>query len=54
MLPGGQDAPVVIGAVWQGEGLGMLFWALGLAELEPYGRPFDGSGCSPRRPPTAR
>jgi hypothetical protein len=41
MLPGGKDDPAVIEAVWQGEGLGMLLWSLGLVELEPYDRPFD-------------
>ncbi|HEX4520138.1 MAG TPA: hypothetical protein VH063_11215 [Gaiellaceae bacterium] len=41
MLPEGEDDPAVIEAVWQGEGLGMLLWSLGLAELEPYDRPFD-------------
>ena len=28
-------------AVWAGEGLGMLLWALELAQLPPYDRPFD-------------
>ncbi len=41
MLPGAENDPTVIEAVWQGEGLGTLLWALGLAELEPYDRPFD-------------
>jgi hypothetical protein len=41
LLPEGQDDPAVIEAVWQGEGLGTLLWALGLVELEPYDRPFD-------------
>jgi hypothetical protein len=27
--------------VWAGEGLGMLLWALELAQLPPYDRPFD-------------
>lgn len=40
-LPEGKDEPAVIEAVWQGEGLGTLLWALGLVELEPYDRPFD-------------
>jgi hypothetical protein len=40
-LPEGQNEPAVIEAVWQGEGLGVLLWALGLVELEPYDRPFD-------------
>jgi hypothetical protein len=41
MLPGAKDDPAVVEAVWQGEGLGMLLWSLGLVELEPYDRPFD-------------
>ncbi len=41
MLPGGESDPAVIDAVWQAEGLGMLFWALGLVELEPLDRHFD-------------
>ncbi len=41
MLPGAQDDPAVVEAVWQGEGLGVLLWSLGLVELEPYDRPFD-------------
>src|SRR5579872_5481035 len=41
MLPGGEGDPAVIDAVWQAEGLGMLFWALGLVELEPFDRHFD-------------
>ena len=28
-------------AVWAGEGLGMLLWALELAQLPPYDRPFE-------------
>jgi Domain of unknown function (DUF4272) len=41
MLPekaGDQD---VIETVWQGEGLGVLLWSLGLVELEPFDSPFD-------------
>jgi hypothetical protein len=38
-LPSGD--PAVIDAVWAGEGLGTLFWALQLVELPPYDRPFD-------------
>jgi hypothetical protein len=41
MLPEGKEDPAVIEAVWQGEGLGMLLWSLGLVELEAYDRPFD-------------
>jgi hypothetical protein len=34
---GGTDAD----ALWAGEALGMLLWALELAQLPPYDRPFD-------------
>jgi hypothetical protein len=33
--------PAVVDAVWQGEALGTLLWALQLAELPAYDRPFD-------------
>jgi hypothetical protein len=32
--------PAVVDAVWRGEALGTLLWALQLAELPPYDRPF--------------
>ena len=35
------DDPAVVDAVWRGEGLGTLLWALQLAELPPYDQPFD-------------
>jgi hypothetical protein len=35
------DDPVVVDAIWRGEALGTLLWALQLAELPPYDRPFD-------------
>lgn len=35
------DEPEVVDAVWRGEALGALLWALQLAELPPYDRPFD-------------
>ena len=35
------DDPAVVDAVWRGEALGALLWALQLAELPPYDRPFD-------------
>jgi hypothetical protein len=41
LLPDAAQDPAVIEAVWQAEGLGVLLWALGLVELEPYDRPFD-------------
>jgi len=33
--------PDVVDAVWEGEALGTLLWALQLLELPPYDRPFD-------------
>jgi Domain of unknown function (DUF4272) len=41
MLPERAGDPDVIETVWQGEGLGVLLWSLGLVELEPFDRPFD-------------
>jgi len=38
LLP--SDDPGVIDAVWRGEALGTLLWALQLAELPPYDEPF--------------
>jgi len=35
------DDPAVIDAVWRGEALGTLLWALQLLELPPYDQPFD-------------
>jgi hypothetical protein len=35
------DDPAVVDAVWRGEGLGTLLWALQLAELPGYDVPFD-------------
>lgn len=35
------DDPAVVDAVWRGEALGTLLWALQLVELPPYDRPFD-------------
>jgi len=35
------DDPAVVDAVWRGEGLGTLLWALQLAELPAYDVPFD-------------
>ena len=40
-LPADEGEPGVVEAVWSGEGLGALLWALGLAELPPYDRPFE-------------
>ena len=41
LLPAAGDDPQVVDAVWRGEALGTLLWALQLAELPPYDRPFD-------------
>jgi hypothetical protein len=38
---GGSDEPDVVELVWHGEALGTLLWALELADLPPYDRPFD-------------
>ena len=35
------DDPDVVDAVWRGEALGTLLWALQLAELPGYDQPFD-------------
>ena len=40
-LPAGADDLAVVEAVWQGEGLGVLLWALGRTELPPYDLAFD-------------
>jgi hypothetical protein len=40
-LPGGAAEPTVVDAVWRGEALGTLLWALQLVELPPYDEPFD-------------
>ena len=37
------DDPSVIDAVWRGEALGTLFWALQLLELPAYDQPFDAA-----------
>lgn len=39
-LPSLGGDPRVVEAVWQGEALGTLLWALQLAELPPYDEPF--------------
>jgi len=36
-----EDDEEVVDAVWAGEALGILLWALELAQLPPYDRPFD-------------
>jgi hypothetical protein len=40
-LPEAQTDPAVIDAVWHGEALGTLLWALQLAELPAYDTAFD-------------
>jgi hypothetical protein len=40
-LPDDEDDPGVIEAVWSGEALGTLLWALEAVELPPYDRPFE-------------
>jgi hypothetical protein len=37
------DDPAVVDAVWRGEALGALLWALQLEELPPYDQPFDAA-----------
>jgi hypothetical protein len=40
-LPKQENDPDVVDAVWRGEALGTLLWALQLAELPAYDHPFD-------------
>ena len=40
-LPKDADDPAVVDAVWHGEALGTLLWALQLTELPAYDAPFD-------------
>ena len=40
-LPDAAEDPAVVDAVWRGEALGTLLWALQLLELPPYDRPFE-------------
>jgi hypothetical protein len=40
-IDGGEADPGLVDAVWRGEALGTLLWALGRVELPPYDRPFD-------------
>src|SRR4051794_2476837 len=35
------DDPAVVDAIWRGEALGTLLWALQLVELPAYDHPFD-------------
>jgi uncharacterized protein DUF4272 len=40
-LPAAESDPEIVDAIWRGEALGTLLWALGLVELPPYDEPFD-------------
>jgi len=40
-LPSDQTNPEIIDAIWRGESLGTLLWALSLIELPAYDTPFD-------------
>jgi hypothetical protein len=40
-LPDGAEDAAVVDAVWRGEALGALLWALSLTALPPYDKPFD-------------
>jgi hypothetical protein len=41
LLPRDDHDPTLVDAVWRGEGLGTLLWALQLVEMPPYDHPFD-------------
>ena len=40
-LDGADPDEATVDAIWAGEALGALLWALGLADLPPYDRPFE-------------
>src|SRR2546429_9998566 len=42
-LADADNDPLVVDAVWRGEALGALLWALQLAELPAYDTPFDAA-----------
>lgn len=42
-LPAADGDAAVVDAVWRGEALGTLLWALQLVELPAYDRPFDAA-----------
>jgi hypothetical protein len=44
------DDPAVVDAVWRGEALGTLLWALQLAELPAYDRPFASAAVAEADP----
>ena len=45
-LPAESDDPAVVDAVWRGEALGTLLWALQLTELPAYDEPFDADAIA--------
>ena len=45
-LPADAETAEVVDAVWRGEALGTLLWALQLAELPPYDEPFDADSVA--------
>jgi len=45
-LPADAETAEVVDAVWRGEALGTLLWALQLAELPPYDEPFDAGSVA--------
>ena len=45
-LDDGHDSAELVDAIWSGEALGTLLWALQLAELPPYDRPFDSTAVA--------
>lgn len=42
-LAGGERSSAVVDGIWQAEALGALLWALALAELPEYDRPFEAA-----------
>jgi hypothetical protein len=53
-LPAESDNPAVVDAVWRGEALGTLLWALQLAELPAYDEPFDPEAVAQTDPDEGR
>lgn len=49
-LPDEGGDPAVVDAVWRGEALGTLLWALQLLELPPYDRPFEPDAAAAADP----
>jgi len=48
------EDPAVVDAVWRGEALGALLWALDLVELPPYDEPFDHAEIVDTEPEAGR